>query len=118
MHPGDDIFALGLILNEMFTGGVPQGTGYAAIGSRIAELGYLDDLVALMIQHDVRNRPQSIALLKRELAGRRNDFIQRQELDRTHRGEGEDGADRERSPGRRRGFHQAKHIPLRCPPSR
>lgn len=80
--PATDIFALGLILNEMFTGGVPQGTGYATIGSRIAELGYLDDLVALMIQHDVRNRPQSIALVKRELAGRRNDFIQRQELDR------------------------------------
>src|ERR1022692_90812 len=28
-----DIFALGLILNEMFTGEVPQGTGHKAVGS-------------------------------------------------------------------------------------
>ena len=29
-----DIFALGLILNEMFTGEVPEGTGYKTIGRR------------------------------------------------------------------------------------
>jgi serine/threonine protein kinase len=77
-----DIFALGLILNEMFTGAVPHGAGYSTIGARHPDLAYLDDLVAWMIQQDINKRPDSVAVVKDELIGRRNAFVERQELDR------------------------------------
>src|SRR5262249_38541747 len=75
-----DIYALGLMLNEMFTGSVPGGQGYQTIGSVAPNYSYLDDLVTQMIQHDPANRPASIAVIKQELIGRRNDFVTLQQL--------------------------------------
>jgi serine/threonine protein kinase len=75
-----DIFALGLVLNEMFTSAVPQGTGYKLISSVAPELAYLDDIVGLMIRQNLAERPTSIDAIKSELIGRRNDFVTRQEL--------------------------------------
>jgi serine/threonine protein kinase len=80
--PATDIFSLGLILNEMFTGAIALGTGYPIVGALHPTLAYLDELVSWMIQQDVRNRPDSIDVVKRELIGRRNAFVERQELDR------------------------------------
>lgn len=75
-----DIYALGLILNEMFTGEIPQGTGYKTIESMAQEYAYLDDLVAFMIRQSPNDRPTSIDIIKQELIGRRNEFVQRQQL--------------------------------------
>lgn len=75
-----DIYALGLILNEMFTGEIPQGTAYKTIESIASEYTYLDDLVASMIRQLPSDRPISIDAIKQELIGRKNDFIQRQQL--------------------------------------
>lgn len=75
-----DIYALGLILNEMFTGDVLQGTGHKTIATVSPDYSYLDDLVTLMVQQSPNNRPNSIDLIKRELIGRRNDFVQRQKI--------------------------------------
>jgi len=80
-----DIFALGLILNEMFTGVTPQGTGYATIAPLAADAGYLDPLVERMIQQAPAARPQTIAAVKDELIARGNEFVARQQLDAKRR---------------------------------
>ena len=45
-----DIYALGLMLNEMFTALVPHGAGYKTIGAVAANYSYLDPIVERMIQ--------------------------------------------------------------------
>lgn len=77
-----DIYALGLMLNEMFTGHVPRGAGFARIASVASSFGYLDELVETMIQHDPDKRPSTIDEVKRALIARTNDFIERQKLDK------------------------------------
>ncbi len=75
-----DIYALGLMLNEMFTRQVPQGTEYKTIGRVASDFSYLDDLVAAMLRQAVGERPASIEVIKRELIGRKQEFITRQRL--------------------------------------
>jgi hypothetical protein len=76
-----DIFALGLILNELFTGEIPQGTGYKKIATVNQDFAYLDELVESMIKQDPADRPGSIAEIKKELIGRKNAFIALQKYD-------------------------------------
>lgn len=76
-----DIFSLGLILNELFTGEVPQGSGFKRVGSVHSEYSYVDDLVDAMIQQDPQRRPQSIEEIKKELIGRRNAFVALQQYE-------------------------------------
>jgi len=80
-----DIFALGYILNEIFTGDVPHGAGYKRIAEVNARYAYLDPLVDRMIQQLPANRPISIAKIKEELIGRGNEFVAKQRLDTTRR---------------------------------
>jgi serine/threonine protein kinase len=75
-----DIFALGLILNEMFTGVVPQGTAYRTIGSVAPEFAYCDDLVAAMLRQEPADRPPSVDAVKQQLIARKNEFVERQRL--------------------------------------
>lgn len=77
-----DIFALGLILNEMFTRSVPQGSGYATIAPIAPQFAYLDLLVEKMIHNKPDARPGTIEEIKKELIGRQNEFVALQELDR------------------------------------
>jgi serine/threonine protein kinase len=74
-----DIYALGLILNEMFTGTVPQGTGFRRVVEAAPEYAYLDGLIELMIRHDPALRP-SIGDIKRELIARGSEFLSLQHL--------------------------------------
>jgi serine/threonine protein kinase len=76
-----DLYALGLILNEMFTGQIPQGTGFHQIKNTAEDFGYLDGLVEWMVRQQPEDRPASIANIKGELIARGNDFVQRQRLD-------------------------------------
>ena len=76
-----DIYALGLILNEMFTGQIPQGAGIRTIGAVAPEFGYLDRLVELMIQQQPENRAQSVRAVKEELIARGQRFVDLQKLD-------------------------------------
>lgn len=52
-----DIYALGLILNEMFTGEIPQGTQFKHIGECSAPHAYLDNVVDQMIRQNPEQRP-------------------------------------------------------------
>jgi serine/threonine protein kinase len=76
-----DVYALGLILNRMFTGRIPVGTNYRTIGSVAAEHGYLDDLVSSMLRQDPEARP-SIDGVKKELIARKALVLSTQKIDR------------------------------------
>jgi serine/threonine protein kinase len=62
-----DIYALGLILNEMFTGDVPQGAGFRRIANVAPKYSYLDPAIDLMVQQIPENRPESISHIRRLL---------------------------------------------------
>ena len=80
-----DVFAMGYILNEMFTGDVPHGAGYQRIAEVAPDYAYLDPLVDAMIQQSPTNRPGAIAKIKEELIGRGNEFVAKQRLDAARR---------------------------------
>jgi serine/threonine protein kinase len=75
-----DIYALGMILNEMFTGELLLGTGYKRIASINATYEYLDDLVELMVRQSASDRINSIDQIKQQLIARQNEFITRQKI--------------------------------------
>jgi serine/threonine protein kinase len=75
-----DIYALGLILNEMFTGEVPEGTDHRQIASVSAAHGYLDALVEIMRRQNPEARPESIARVKADIIAKGNEFIALQRL--------------------------------------
>jgi serine/threonine protein kinase len=76
-----DIYSLGLMLNELFTGQVPHGADPLAIASMAPEYAYLDDVANAMRQNSPERRPNSIAQIKNMLIARGNDFVQQQKLD-------------------------------------
>jgi serine/threonine protein kinase len=76
-----DVYALGLILNEMFTAEVPQGAGYRHISAVAQDFSYLDGIVEQMIQQNPAGRPASIDLIKDQLIASGNHFIAQQKLD-------------------------------------
>jgi serine/threonine protein kinase len=80
-----DIFALGLILNEMFTGTPPIAAGYPLIGGIAANYGYLDQIVDRMIQYSPEERYAEIGKVKEELRTRGNEFVALQRLDTAKR---------------------------------
>jgi len=59
-----DIYALGLMLNELFTGTVPHGTEYRSIAAVSSQMAFLDSIVAKMIRQSPAERPPSIADVK------------------------------------------------------
>ncbi len=76
-----DIFALGLILNEMFTGEVAQGTAHKLVAAADPNFGYLDPIVEKMIRQNPVERPSSIRMIKDELTMAGTEFVTHQKLD-------------------------------------
>jgi serine/threonine protein kinase len=75
-----DIYALGLMLNELFTGSAPHGTDYQLISSASADYAFLDPIVAVMIRQDPAERPQSIAEVKTLIQRHRAEAVSLQRL--------------------------------------
>ncbi len=75
-----DLYALGLILNEMFTGVVPQGTEYRSIASVSEELAFLDDIVAKLLRQAPQERPDSVGELKGLIQRYRSEAVAVQRL--------------------------------------
>jgi serine/threonine protein kinase len=76
-----DIYALGLILNELFTREVPHGTSYKKIGDVQPSHAFLDELVDSMIRQDPSARPASIDIIKQAIQKYRYEYVSRQRLD-------------------------------------
>jgi dipeptidyl aminopeptidase/acylaminoacyl peptidase len=62
-----DIFAVGLILNEMFTGEVPFGTSYRTIGDCSLRFGGLDGVVDEMLSRNPDKRPATVSAAREHL---------------------------------------------------
>jgi len=75
-----DIYALGLMLNEMFTGNVPHGTDYRLIASVATEYGYLDGIVSQMIKQNPAERLGSILDVKRLIQRHQEEAVSLQRL--------------------------------------
>jgi hypothetical protein len=70
-----DIYALGLILNEMFTHQILQGEGYKRIESVAPQFKYLDEGVSLMVQQEPKKRPASVDAIKELLLARGDEYV-------------------------------------------
>jgi len=75
-----DIYALGLMLNEMFTGSVPLGTDFRSIGSVAEQYGYLDGVVTQMIKQNPTDRPATIEHVKSLIQKFRADAVSLQKI--------------------------------------
>ena len=75
-----DIYALGLILNELFTGQLALGTNFKEISSVTNDYPYLDILVDRMLQNDPAARFQDIDEVKKELIARGEQHVSMQKL--------------------------------------
>ena len=62
-----DIYAVGLILNEMITGRVPHGTSYRRVADVSARHAYVDTVVDRAIRSDAAERHESMEALRRDL---------------------------------------------------
>lgn len=56
VYPQTDIYSVALILNEMFTGEIPQAAGHKRIADVNAEYKYLDDLFDMLFKQDPSER--------------------------------------------------------------
>jgi serine/threonine protein kinase len=75
-----DIFALGLMLNEFFTGEVPLGTGYQLVAENAPSYAWIDDVVAQLIQQSPAQRPGGVAAVRSLLSLRSDQFSSKQKL--------------------------------------
>lgn len=77
-----DMYALGLILNELFTAEVPHGSNFKTINSVNGDFAYLDGIVQKLISQSPADRFQSVAELKVRLAVEQKKEASLQRLDK------------------------------------
>jgi serine/threonine protein kinase len=75
-----DIYSLGLILNELFTGTIPYGTNFKKIKDTSSDYPYLDGIVEKMLEQNPQSRFENIDNIKRELIARGEEFISLQKI--------------------------------------
>jgi len=74
-----DVYALGLILNQMYTGEIPAGTQFRRVQSVAPSFSFVDELIEQMIRQDPAQRP-SIAGVKQQLLARQQQFVSLQKI--------------------------------------
>lgn len=80
-----DLYSLGLMLNELFTGEVPHGTQYKLIGSTAPSFSFLDPIVTQLLSNAPNDRPASIAAVKTLIERHRTEGVTQQRLDELNR---------------------------------
>lgn len=75
-----DIYALGLIMNEMFTKTLPIGTNYTKIGDVNRNYSWLDSVVDLMLQQKPEERPYPTSNIATRILAAQNEWSSSQEL--------------------------------------
>ena len=72
--PQTDVYSAALILNEMFTGEIPQAAGYSKIADVNADYGYLDDVFEQLYRQDPAERlyPEERIIAEMKLLAERN----------------------------------------------
>ena len=75
-----DIYAVGLILNEIFTHTLPIGSNYKKIGDVNSKYSWLDSVVDSMIQQTPGNRPYPASTVATRILAAQKDWRQSQEL--------------------------------------
>lgn len=72
--PQTDVYAAGLILNEMFTNEIPQAAGYKRIADINADYGYLDNVVEQLYRQEPTERlyPEERIISEMKLLAERN----------------------------------------------
>lgn len=70
-----DIYSLGLIINELFTGELALGKNHKSIGEKSEKYSYLDAVVDKMLNQQQRSRYQSIEEIKIEISARSREYI-------------------------------------------
>lgn len=75
-----DIYAVGLIINEMFTHTLPLGANYKEIGDVDPEYSWLDSVVDSMLQQAPYNRPFPASTVATRILAAKEDWQQSQEL--------------------------------------
>jgi serine/threonine protein kinase len=75
-----DIYALGMILNELFTGNPPHGTDFQLIKTVSSEYGFLDQIVARMIKQNPTERLASILEVKQLIQAHHAEAVSLQRL--------------------------------------
>ena len=77
-----DVWALGMILNEMYTGAAPYGTEYRAISQSAPEFRFLDEIVRQAIRQSPGERQTSIEEVKLQIKKSSFDAVTQQRLDK------------------------------------
>jgi serine/threonine protein kinase len=75
-----DVYAVGLILNEMFTHTLAIGSNYKKIGNVDSGYAWLDSVVDSMLQQKPNERPFPASTVATRILAAQNDWHQSQEL--------------------------------------
>ena len=75
-----DIYSLGLIINEIFTGELPLGKNHKTISQYSNKYKYFDEIVEKMLQQNSSDRYQNISEIKTEISVQSREYISTQKI--------------------------------------